>query len=62
MNRFYARDTMIEVNLDAVVNNIQQFRQHLASGTQIMAVVKADAYGHGAIYVAKQHCKQEQIV
>ncbi len=53
MNRFYARDTMIEINLDAVANNVQQFRQHLASGTQIMAVVKADAYGHGAIYVAK---------
>lgn len=52
MNRFYARDTMIEVNLDAIANNVQQFRQHLASGTQIMAVVKADAYGHGAIYVA----------
>ena len=53
MNRFYARDTRIEVNLDAVVNNIQQFRQHLGSKTKIMAVVKADAYGHGAIYVAK---------
>lgn len=53
MSRFYARDTTIEVNLDAVANNIQQFRQHLAAGTQIMAVVKADAYGHGAIYVAK---------
>lgn len=53
MNRFYARDTVIEVNLDAVVNNIQQFRQHLDSETKIMAVVKADAYGHGAVYVAK---------
>jgi alanine racemase len=49
----YGRDTVIEVNLDAIVHNVRQFRQHLPAGTEIMAVVKANAYGHGAVQVAR---------
>lgn len=39
-----------EVNLDAVVHNARLAKQ--LSGHAIMAVVKADAYGHGAVQVA----------
>lgn len=53
MNRFYARDTIIEVDLDAIQHNVQQFQKHLGPETNIMAIVKADGYGHGAIFVAK---------
>jgi alanine racemase len=49
----YGRDTVIEVNLDAIGHNVQQFLRHLPGGTRIMAVVKADAYGHGAVPVAR---------
>ena len=40
------------VNLDAIAHNIGVM-QRFAGDTQIMAVVKADAYGHGAIEVSK---------
>ena len=37
-----------EINVGAFADNIRAIRTRLASGCQIMAVVKADAYGHGA--------------
>jgi alanine racemase len=43
----------IEINLNALVHNVQQLRQVLAPATQLMTVVKADAYGHGAVTVAQ---------
>lgn len=49
---FY-RDTWVEVDLDAISENVGNMRQLLPEHTQIIAVVKANAYGHGAEYVAK---------
>lgn len=49
----YGRDTVIEIDLDAISHNVKQLIQHLPKGKQIMAVVKANAYGHGAIQVAR---------
>ena len=46
------RGTRAVVNLDAIVNNIKAARKNLAPGTKLCAVVKANAYGHGAIPVA----------
>ncbi len=43
----------VEINLTALANNVRNLKQFLACGTKLMAVVKADAYGHGAITVAK---------
>jgi len=42
-----------EINLEAIAHNIKQLHQHLQPGTQLMAVVKKNAYGHGAVQVAK---------
>lgn len=42
----------IELNLQAVAHNIQEFRRRLGSGMGVMAIVEADAYGHGAAQVA----------
>ncbi|MEZ4357146.1 MAG: alanine racemase [Eubacteriales bacterium] len=39
----------VEVDLDAIKNNIREIKNHLSENTRIMAVVKADAYGHGCI-------------
>ncbi len=47
------RDTWVEINLDHIHHNVEQFRQHLPSTTNIMAVVKANAYGHGDRQVAE---------
>lgn len=51
--KFY-RNTWVEVNLDAIAENVRSFRSHLPAETRIMAVVKADGYGHGAVQVAKE--------
>jgi alanine racemase len=39
--------TVLEVNLDAISHNLNEFRRHLNPGTKIMAMVKAFAYGAG---------------
>ncbi|MBE9076713.1 alanine racemase [Romeria aff. gracilis LEGE 07310] len=43
----------IEINLTALAHNVQQFKTRLSPQTDLMAVVKADAYGHGAVTVAQ---------
>ncbi|MGQ4647599.1 alanine racemase [Lyngbya aestuarii] len=43
----------VEINQAALHHNVRQLQQILAPQTQLMAVVKADAYGHGAAIVAK---------
>lgn len=43
----------IEVDLAAIEHNICVAREKLGTGTKICAVVKANAYGHGAIRVSK---------
>lgn len=52
MNTFYKR-TWAEINLDALRFNVQQIRARLPEQTKIMAVVKADAYGHGDRMIAQ---------
>ena len=42
-----------EVDLDAIRHNIMEMRQHIRPDTLLLAVIKADAYGHGAVAVAK---------
>jgi alanine racemase len=43
----------VEIDLGALAHNVRQIRKLLAPETKIMAVVKADAYGHGAIDIAQ---------
>ncbi len=43
----------VEINLDALAHNIKSLKALLSEGTDLMSVVKADAYGHGAVTVAK---------
>ncbi len=47
------RATRAEINLKAFKHNLQNLKAILGSDTGIMAVIKADAYGHGAIPCAK---------
>ncbi|MGA7937627.1 MAG: alanine racemase [Kovacikia sp.] len=43
----------VEVNPAAIAHNVRQIRSLLSPQTDLMAVVKADAYGHGATNVAQ---------
>lgn len=45
--------TWAEIDLDAIAENVRAFKRHTGEKVEIMAVVKANAYGHGAIQVAQ---------
>lgn len=47
------RRTWAEVDLDAIAHNIKEIRQITNPDSKIMAVVKADAYGHGFLEVTR---------
>lgn len=44
----------VEIRLDHLRHNIRQIKRHLDPGTELWAVVKANAYGHGARPIARQ--------
>ncbi|MBQ8731960.1 MAG: alanine racemase [Oscillospiraceae bacterium] len=48
----FPQRTWAEIDLDAVAANFRLIRSRLADETKIMAVVKADAYGHGDLPLA----------
>lgn len=48
------REVWIEVDLDAIKKNVRAIRRHIPNTSKIMAVVKANAYGHGSVEVARQ--------
>jgi alanine racemase len=43
-----------EIDIEAMRSNLRTIRSMVATGTRIVAVVKADAYGHGLLEVARQ--------
>lgn len=43
----------VEINCSVLANNVRQLKKILAPTTELMAVIKADAYGHGAVIVAQ---------
>jgi alanine racemase len=48
-----SRPTWLEVDLEAVAHNVRQIKQLVGPSVEILAVLKADAYGHGAVKVAR---------
>ncbi len=49
--------TWVEVDLSAIRSNAQAIKAY-AQGSSLIAVIKADAYGHGAILVAEALCEE----
>lgn len=45
--------TWAEISLDNIVHNMNVIRATLPAGTKFLGVVKADAYGHGAVAVSR---------
>ena len=45
------RDAWVEINLDAVERNILELKTFVKKDTKVLAVVKADAYGHGSTMI-----------
>jgi alanine racemase len=50
---FY-RETWAEIDLAAIEQNVLNMKEHLSEDKLLMVVVKADAYGHGAVEVSKR--------
>lgn len=55
-SRVYAR-----IDLDAIVSNVKQMKKNLMDNTKMMAVIKADGYGHGAVPIAQMLEKIDYI-
>jgi alanine racemase len=63
LNRLCGNDTVVqdmsdnlswvEIDLDALAANVRAFRRHSGEGVEIIAVVKANAYGHGAEMISR---------
>jgi len=43
----------VEIDTEALANNVKLIKQHIGDSVELMAVVKANAYGHGAVTVAR---------
>jgi len=50
----YQRGAWVTVDLSAIAHNVSTLKGLTAPGTLFMAVVKSDAYGHGAVPVARR--------
>ncbi len=46
------RDTWVEVDLGRIADNVRTVKARIGSNVRLMAVVKADGYGHGALPVS----------
>jgi len=47
------RPTWAEIDLDALAGNLRVIRERVGGEVSVMAAVKADAYGHGAVSCAQ---------
>ena len=41
-----------KIDLDAIEYNMEMMKKNIQDGTKIMAVLKTDGYGHGAVQIA----------
>lgn len=57
------RRTWAEIDLDALKYNYTKIREYIGNGVKFLGVVKADAYGHGAVRVAEvlQHAGADYL-
>ena len=46
------RDSWVEVNISNLEHNIREIKKNVPKGVKLLGVVKADAYGHGAVMLA----------
>lgn len=53
IEQMYRGRAWVEIDIGAIAHNVRQLTSILKPATELMSVVKADAYGHGAVTVAK---------
>lgn len=60
MEKIHSR-VYASIDLNAVERNFENMKNNLTPGTKMIAVVKADAYGHGAVSVSRKIEDKEYI-
>ncbi len=53
--------TWVEIDAKALRHNMAMFKKHMESGTQLIAIIKANAYGHGLAEVTSILKKEKNI-
>ena len=53
MNTKLLKRSWVEISIPTILKNTQIYKQQIQNNSSIMAVVKADAYGHGAVEVSR---------
>lgn len=53
--------TLAEINLDNIRDNVFNIQKHIGKDTKILAVIKADGYGHGSIPIAKYLSRRKLV-
>jgi len=54
------RPTFVDIDLGAFARNVSAVASRLPQGTRLIAMLKADAYGHGAVELARR-CRAEEV-
>ena len=49
------------IDLDAIASNMQEMKKNLKPDTKIIAIIKADGYGHGAVPIARMFENMDYI-
>lgn len=53
----FLRRTWAQVDIDAIKHNFKEIRKTVGNDTEIMCVIKADGYGHGAVFLGQYYEK-----
>ncbi len=53
----FLRRTWAQVDIDAIRHNFREIRRAVGDDTEIMCVIKADGYGHGAVFLGQYYEK-----
>lgn len=55
----YLRRSWAQIDLDAIKANYHELKKQVSAACKTMAIVKADAYGHGDGYVSRRFRRKE---
>lgn len=47
------KTTRLEINLDRIISNYNEIRKLVNKDTQMLVILKANAYGHGSVKIAQ---------
>ena len=50
-----------QIDLDALIRNVQHIKANMKQGVKLICVIKTDAYGHGAVPVARELEQLEEV-